>query len=65
MLVNVTVLSVLLHGIYDTLLKKEHDVLALLVAVISVGVLATQIEFMRRQEQGRLGSARAASAIRA
>jgi RsiW-degrading membrane proteinase PrsW (M82 family) len=36
-----------LHGLYDTLLKKEMNVWALLVAVLSFGWLAMQIEMAR------------------
>jgi RsiW-degrading membrane proteinase PrsW (M82 family) len=53
-LLNVIVLSVLLHGLYDTLLKKEHDAMALAAALVTIGVLAAQIEFMRRKERPAL-----------
>ena len=35
-------MSVLLHGLYDTLLKKEHESLALVVAILSFAWLAWQ-----------------------
>ncbi len=37
-----------LHGLYDTLLKKDHDALALLAALASFGWLAWQIEVIWR-----------------
>ena len=40
----------LLHGLYDTMLKKEMDGAALVVAVISFGWLIWQIEQARKQE---------------
>jgi hypothetical protein len=39
-----------LHGLYDTLLKKEMNGMAFAVALASFGWLAWQIESMRRQE---------------
>ncbi len=50
---GVVVAAMFLHGLYDTLLKKDHDLLALLTAVASFVLLATQIEYMRKQEVGR------------
>lgn len=41
----------LLHGLYDTLLKKDHEALALLVAVVSFGWLAWNIELMLKKER--------------
>ena len=35
-------MSVLLHGLYDTLLKKEHESLALVVAILSFAWLTWQ-----------------------
>lgn len=43
-------LPMLLHGIYDTLLKQDHPALALLAALASFGWLAFQIERAIRQE---------------
>jgi RsiW-degrading membrane proteinase PrsW (M82 family) len=48
---GVTIVSVILHGFYDTVLKKGYDVAALALAVLTIGVLAAQIEFMRKKEQ--------------
>ena len=39
-----------LHGLYDTLLKKDMEVGALLVAVFSFGWLVFQVERQRRAE---------------
>ncbi len=41
-----------LHGLYDTLLKKDMNVWALAVAVISFGWLAMQIEMARSAQPG-------------
>src|SRR5262249_5691978 len=49
-LLRVLAVAVVLHGLYDTLLKQERTGLALLVALTSFGWLAWQIESMRRQE---------------
>lgn len=49
-LFGIIVLVTILHAAYDSLLKKDHNVLALLTAIVSVLVLAMQIEFMRRRE---------------
>ncbi len=40
-------------SLYDTLLKKDHDLLALLTAVASFVLLALQIEYMRKGKTGR------------
>jgi len=40
--------SMILHGMYDTLLKKEYHMLALAVAIASIGWLVLQIELARR-----------------
>jgi RsiW-degrading membrane proteinase PrsW (M82 family) len=42
----------LLHGLYDTLLKKDMNVYALVVAVVSFGWLAMQIESARAARPG-------------
>jgi RsiW-degrading membrane proteinase PrsW (M82 family) len=39
-----------LHGLYDTLLKKEMNVAALVVAIASFAYLAYQVEFTHRKE---------------
>ena len=43
-------LPMTLHGLYDTLLTKDHDVLALIVALASFAILAYKIEIIHRQE---------------
>jgi RsiW-degrading membrane proteinase PrsW (M82 family) len=43
-------IPMVLHGLYDTFLKKEYDALALVIALASFGWLAWQIETARRQE---------------
>ena len=46
---QVVVVPMVLHGLYDTLLKKDHDALALVTALVSFGWLAWQIELAKRQ----------------
>jgi hypothetical protein len=41
-----------LHGLYDTLLKKDMNVYALIVALLSFGWLAMQIEMARAAQPG-------------
>jgi RsiW-degrading membrane proteinase PrsW (M82 family) len=43
-----------LHGLYDTMLKKDMDGAALAVAMISFGWLVFQVERVRREEPRRL-----------
>jgi RsiW-degrading membrane proteinase PrsW (M82 family) len=43
-------IAMTLHGLYDTLLKKDQDALAFGVAVISFGWFAYQVESMRRTD---------------
>jgi RsiW-degrading membrane proteinase PrsW (M82 family) len=45
---GVIIIPMFLHGIYDTLLKKEMEVGAIVVAVISFVVLAAQMEVVRK-----------------
>ena len=42
-----------LHGLYDTLLKKDMNVSALGIAVVTFGWLAIQIEMARSRSRGR------------
>jgi hypothetical protein len=49
--VALLIVPMLLHGLYDTLLKKDHEALALLVAVVSFGWLAWNIELMLKKER--------------
>jgi RsiW-degrading membrane proteinase PrsW (M82 family) len=50
-LILIVIVPMVLHGLYDTLLKKEMDALALVVAVVSFGWLAYQIERQWRTER--------------
>ena len=43
----------ILHGMYDTLLKKHYDSLALVVALMTVGWFSLQIEWARGKFDGR------------
>jgi hypothetical protein len=43
-LAQVVIVPMILHGAYDTLLKEQADMYALIVAVVSFGWLAFQIE---------------------
>jgi len=55
---GVVIVSMLLHGMYDTFLKKEYDLLALVFAFLSFAFLAWQIERERKKEPAaRLGRA--------
>ena len=56
-LVLIALIPMILHGLYDTLLKKGMDVFALIVAVASFALLAYLIESMRRKEPEALLSA--------
>lgn len=51
---RVLAVAMVLHGLYDTLLKKDMSALALVVAVGSFGWLVVQIELARRQERVEL-----------
>jgi RsiW-degrading membrane proteinase PrsW (M82 family) len=48
-LAQIVIVPMILHGAYDTLLKKEFNMYALLVAVASFGWLAFQIERTARE----------------
>jgi RsiW-degrading membrane proteinase PrsW (M82 family) len=50
-LVLFTFVPMLLHGAYDTLLKKDHEVLAVLVALASFAYLAWKIEDAKKVEK--------------
>jgi RsiW-degrading membrane proteinase PrsW (M82 family) len=45
---GVVIIPMFLHGIFDTLLKKEMEVGAIVLAALSFGVLALQIEVVRK-----------------
>jgi RsiW-degrading membrane proteinase PrsW (M82 family) len=45
---QVVIVPMVLHGLYDTLLKQDHEAWALAIALISFGWLAFQIEKARR-----------------
>jgi RsiW-degrading membrane proteinase PrsW (M82 family) len=48
---RILAVPMLLHGVYDTLLKQGHDGGAFVAALVSLGWLAFQIEKAGRQEQ--------------
>jgi RsiW-degrading membrane proteinase PrsW (M82 family) len=50
---TVVIVSTFLHGLYDTMMKKELVLGGIIVAVISVGVLALQIEHVRKKGSKR------------
>jgi RsiW-degrading membrane proteinase PrsW (M82 family) len=50
-------IAMILHGLYDTLLKKDMDALALVVAVISFLWLAWQMWSMSREEEEGVATA--------
>jgi RsiW-degrading membrane proteinase PrsW (M82 family) len=58
-LVRMVAIPMILHGLYDTLLKMEITAAALLVALVSFCWLAFQIESTRRQEGENLETASA------
>jgi hypothetical protein len=43
-------IAMTLHGLYDTLLKKDQEVLAFLVALASFAWFVYQVESMRRSD---------------
>jgi len=51
-LLRMLAVPMVLHGLYDTLLKKDMNVWALAVAVVSFGWLAMQIELARSVQPG-------------
>lgn len=54
--VQIVLIPMILHGLYDTLLKQDHEAWALIVALLSFGWLAFQIERMRRREPEALAA---------
>jgi RsiW-degrading membrane proteinase PrsW (M82 family) len=50
-ILRILAVAMVLHGLYDTLLKMEIDEFALVVAVISFAWLAWQIETLREKEK--------------
>ena len=46
-MIRMLAVPMVLHGLYDTLLKKDMNTWALVVAAISFGWLAIQIEMSR------------------
>jgi RsiW-degrading membrane proteinase PrsW (M82 family) len=50
---TVVIISTFLHGLYDTMMKKELVLGGILVAVVSIGVLALQIEWLRKHGNKR------------
>ncbi len=61
--IAIVFVPMVLHGLYDTLLKKDHDALALFAAVASVAWLAWQIEKSTRKELGSVGGRAPAMAV--
>ena len=51
---GVIVPCMLLHGLYDTFLKKDYNLLAMITAVASFALLAKLIEHMRKKEENQL-----------
>ena len=49
-LLRIVSIPMVLHGLYDTLLKKQMDSLALAIAAVSFVWMALQFERLRRQE---------------
>ena len=47
------IVSTLLHGLYDTMMKKELVIGGIFVGIMSVGVLALQIEHLRKKGMKR------------
>jgi hypothetical protein len=54
---------IILHGLYDTLLKKDYDLYALLVALASVGYLVGLVEWSQWKEGRREGAPRRGLAV--
>lgn len=50
-LVRIMFVPMVLHGLYDTMLKKEHDGWALIMALLTFAWLAYQIERSRREDE--------------
>ncbi|MCK6474369.1 MAG: PrsW family glutamic-type intramembrane protease [Planctomycetes bacterium] len=50
-LVRIMFVPMVLHGLYDTMLKKEHEGWALIMALLSFAWLAYQIERSRREDE--------------
>ena len=44
---TVVIVSTFLHGLYDTMMKKQYVIGAIVVGFVSLGVLALQIEWLR------------------
>ena len=54
---TIVIVPMILHGLYDTLLKQKHDLYALGIALVSFAWLAIQIEWAKRQFDGEGGLA--------
>jgi RsiW-degrading membrane proteinase PrsW (M82 family) len=50
---TVVIVSTFLHGLYDTMMKKEYVLGGIIVGIISVGVLGMQIEWLRKKGNKR------------
>ncbi|HEX8914761.1 MAG TPA: PrsW family glutamic-type intramembrane protease [Humisphaera sp.] len=59
--VTILIVPMALHGLYDTLLKKDHDVAALVVALVSVAWLAWNVRKMLATEAEEAGGEAAAA----
>jgi RsiW-degrading membrane proteinase PrsW (M82 family) len=50
---TVVIVSTFLHGLYDTMMKKELVLGGIIVAIVSVGVLGLQMEWLRKHGNKR------------
>jgi len=50
---TVVIVSTFLHGLYDTMMKKEYVLGGIIIGIISVGVLGMQIEWLRKKGNKR------------
>ena len=48
---QIVAVPMVLHGLYDTLLKKQMDAFALAAAIVSLACMAIQFELMVRKER--------------
>jgi RsiW-degrading membrane proteinase PrsW (M82 family) len=56
-LILIVLVPMILHGLYDTLLKQDHDAVALLIAALTFAWLMFQIERLHRTESPALTAA--------
>ena len=50
---TVVIVSTFLHGLYDTMMKKQYVLGGIIVGMVSVGVLGLQIEWLRKKGSKR------------